>query len=405
MKKKMKIMRILTSLAIAAFLFAGSAFRCLAAEPEPEYSISIACSSTEYTAIGTNTVINFNYAAQLAFKNYVEAASNGRIAVNIYTNSALGNASEILLQCMQGVIECSTAGDSDLSNYYPNIQVFSIPYVFDNRIDFYEFLDGAYTAFMVEEIAQSCGVRIVAAFDNGGFRNFSNNVRQIHTAEDLKGLKIRCMQSASYITTLETLGATPTALAFSELYSALQTGVVDGQENAPLVMLDNSIYEQQKYYSLDGHSISPAFIIVNESWLRSLPEELQTVVLDGGKMAQTAARGTIGASEGLALNLLTDKGVEVYAPSAEEKETFKVVQEPVIEWLKGEIGEEPVDAFVEALAQKGQTAEGSQTAGAVTAAASQANVIPYIVAIVVLVLVILILAVKMKKSSASKQEE
>ena len=64
----MKIMRILTSLAIAAFLFAGSAFRCLAAEPEPEYSISIACSSTEYTAIGTNTVINFNYAAQLAFK-------------------------------------------------------------------------------------------------------------------------------------------------------------------------------------------------------------------------------------------------------------------------------------------------------------------------------------------------
>lgn len=401
----MKIMRILTSLAIAAFLFASSAFRCLAAEPEPEYSISIACSSTEYTAIGTNTVINFNYAAQLAFKNYVEAASNGRIAVNIYTNSALGNASEILLQCMQGVIECSTAGDSDLSNYYPNIQVFSIPYVFDNRIDFYEFLDGAYTAFMVEEIAQSCGVRIVAAFDNGGFRNFSNNVRQIHTAEDLKGLKIRCMQSASYITTLETLGATPTALAFSELYSALQTGVVDGQENAPLVMLDNSIYEQQKYYSLDGHSISPAFIIVNESWLRSLPEELQTVVLDGGKMAQTAARGTIGASEGLALNLLTDKGVEVYAPSAEEKETFKVVQEPVIEWLKGEIGEEPVDAFVKALAQKGQAAEGSQTAGAVTAAASQANVIPYIVAIVVLVLVILILAVKMKKSSASKQEE
>lgn len=405
MKKKMKIMRILTSLAIAAFLFAGSAFRCLAAELEPEYSISIACSSTEYTAIGTNTVINFNYAAQLAFKNYVEAASNGRIEVNIYTNSALGNASEILLQCMQGVIECSTAGDSDLSNYYPNIQVFSIPYVFDNRIDFYEFLDGAYTAFMVEEIAQSCGVRIVAAFDNGGFRNFSNNVRQIHTAEDLKGLKIRCMQSASYITTLETLGATPTALAFSELYSALQTGVVDGQENAPLVMLDNSIYEQQKYYSLDGHSISPAFIIVNESWLRSLPEELQTVVLDGGKMAQTAARGTIGASEGLALNLLTDKGVEVYAPSAEEKETFKVVQEPVIEWLKGEIGEEPVDAFVKALAQKGRAAEGSQTAGAVTAAASQANVIPYIVAIVVLVLVILILAVKMKKSSASKQEE
>lgn len=400
---KTKIMRILASLTMAVTLFAGSVCTCLAAEPEPEYSISIACSSTEYTAIGTNTVINFNYAAQLAFKNYVEAASNGRIEVNIYTNSSLGNASEILLQCMQGVIECSTAGDSDLSNYYPNIQVFSVPYVFDTRVDFYDFLDSAYTASMFEDIAQSCGVRIIAAFDNGGFRNFSNNVRQIHTAEDLKGLKIRCMQSASYITTLETLGATPTALAFSELYSALQTGVVDGQENAPLVMLDNSIYEQQKYYSLDGHSISPAFIIVNEAWLRSLPEELQTVVLDGGKMAQIAARGTIGASEGLALNLLTEKGVEVYAPSAEEKETFKVVQEPVIEWLKGEIGDEPVDAFMTALNESGQ-GDGGQTAGTVAAASGQANAIPYIVAIVVLVLIILVLAVKMRRSSSGSKE-
>lgn len=400
---KTKIMRILASLTMAVSLFAGSVCTCLAAEPEPEYSISIACSSTEYTAIGTNTVINFNYAAQLAFKNYVEAASNGRIEVNIYTNSSLGNASEILLQCMQGVIECSTAGDSDLSNYYPNIQVFSVPYVFDTRVDFYDFLDSAYTASMFEDIAQSCGVRIIAAFDNGGFRNFSNNVRQIHTAEDLKGLKIRCMQSASYITTLETLGATPTALAFSELYSALQTGVVDGQENAPLVMLDNSIYEQQKYYSLDGHSISPAFIIVNEAWLRSLPEELQTVVLDGGKMAQIAARGTIGASEGLALNLLTEKGVEVYAPSAEEKETFKVVQEPVIEWLKGEIGDEPVDAFMTALNESGQGG-GGQTAGTVAAASGQANAIPYIVAIVVLVLIILVLAVKMRRSSSGSKE-
>lgn len=165
---KRKMAKVFTSLAMAAFLFAGSVCTCLAAEPEPEYSISIACSSTEYTAIGTNTVVNFNYAAQLAFKNYVEAASNGRIEVNIYTNSSLGNASEILLQCMQGVIECSTAGDSDLSNYYPNIQVFSIPYIFDTRTDFYEFLDGAYAASMFEDIAQSSGVRIIAAFDNGG---------------------------------------------------------------------------------------------------------------------------------------------------------------------------------------------------------------------------------------------
>lgn len=403
---KKRITRLLSAVIIMVCLFTTSVLPGFAAEAEPEYSISIACSSTEYTAIGTNTVINFNYAAQLAFKNYVEAASNGRIEVNIYTNSSLGNASEILLQCMQGVIECSTMGDSDLSNYYPDIQVFSIPYVFDDRIDFYGFLDSPYAEAMFEDIAQNCGIRIIAAFDNGGFRNFSNNVRQIHTAEDLKGLKIRCMQSASYITTLETLGATPTALAFSELYSALQTGVVDGQENSPLVMLDNSIYEQQKYYSLDGHSISPAFIIVNEQWLQSLPADLQQVVLDGGEMAQVAARGTIAASEGLALNLLTDKGVEVYAPTAEEKETFKVVQEPVIEWLKGEIGDGPVEEFMAALQTENQAVNDSGAASvtAVAASANQTNVIPYIVAIVVLALAVIILIVKLKKAPQDKKE-
>lgn len=368
-------------------------------QTSPQYSISFACSSTEYTAIGNNTVINFNYAAQLAFKNYVEAASNGRIEVKIYTNSVLGNASEILLQCMQGVIECSTAGDSDISNYYPNIQVFSIPYAFDTRIDFYKFLDSEYVQSMFESIAQQHGVRIISAFDNGGFRNFSNNVKQIRNADDLRGMKIRCMQSASYITTLETLGATPTALAFSELYSALQTGVVDGQENSPLVMLDNSIYEQQKYYSLDGHSIAPAFIIVNERWLRSLPTDLQQVVLDGGKMAETAARGTIAASEGLALNLLASAGVEIYSPSSQEKETFRVVQKPVMDWLKGQIGAEPVDAFMNAA--RGNTANTSPSVvtPVQVSTVAKSNTIPYIIVIVVLALSVVIMAMKMKRKN------
>ena len=320
--------------------------------------------------------MNFNYAAQLAFKNYVESASEGKIAVNIYTNSSLGNASEILLQCMQGVIECSTAGDSDLSNYYPNIQVFTIPYSFENRAEFYEFLDGAYSQNMFDEIAKSTGVKIIAAFDNGGFRNFSNNIHQIHTADDLKGLKIRCMQSASYITTLETLGAVPTGLAFSELYSALQTGVVDGQENSPLVMLDNSIYEQQKYYTLDGHSISPAFIIVNEKWLRSLPDDLQQVVLDGGKIAQTAARGTIASTE---------------------RETFKVAQQPVMEWLGSEIGDKAVSEFMDALIEI-EPADTQTVGTSVNVSGDRTNVVPYIVMIVLLVLALAVVLIKLKRT-------
>ena len=394
----------LISFLVGAVLAAVCAIPVGAAKEEPRYSIRLACSSTEYTAIGQNTVMNFNYAAQLAFKNYVESASNGQIEVNIYTNSSLGNASEILLQCMQGVIECSTAGDSDLSNYYPEIQMFSLPYAFDDRAEFYDFLDGPYMEKMYEEIAAKTGVRIIAGFDNGGFRNFSNNIRQIHTAEDLKGLKIRCMQSAAYITTLETFGAVPTGMAFSELYSALQTGVVDGQENAPLVMLDNSIYEQQKYYSLDGHSICPAFLIVNEKWLRSLPEDLQAVVLEGGEMAQTAARGTITSTEGIALEFLEEKGVEIYTPNDSERESFKIAQEPVTKWLISELGEEDVAEFQEALTK---TAESSEDTGEETQnlKVSQANVVPYLVIIVLLVLTVLVIGKKYQRDMKKVKEK
>ena len=112
-KKPEKLLALLLTMVIL-FIYQSVPVAAAAEKPAEsktaEYSISIACSSTEYTTIGTNAVMNFNYAAQLAFKNYVESASEGKIAVNIYTNSSLGNASEILLQCMQGVFACFFPG-------------------------------------------------------------------------------------------------------------------------------------------------------------------------------------------------------------------------------------------------------------------------------------------------------
>lgn len=378
------VMALICSLNISAF----------ADTTEPEYSISMASISIEKTNIGDNTVTNFNYAGMLAFKNYVEAASSGRIEVNLYPNASLGNQQEIILQMMQGVIEVGTASDSDLSNYYPNLQLFTIPYVFSDRSEFYAFLDGEYVQAMHEEIAKTTGVRIISAFDNGGFRNFSNNIRQIKTADDVSGLNIRCMQSAAYLKTMEALGAVAQGISFSELYSALQTGVVDGQENSPLVMLDNSIYEQQKYYSLDGHIVSPCYFAVSESWYQSLPEDLQQVIIKGGKLAETAARGTICASEGMALTFLDEKGVEIYSPTPEEKDTFKVAREPVAEWLKGEIGDDVVEEYLAAVEASKAGQQASYSGDAAVAEAAQPSNTGFIVAIAVLGLAVVVLGIK-----------
>ncbi len=392
---KKRSLKMLLSVTMAVLLLCSMGLTAFAAEAEPEYSISMASISIEKTNIGDSSVTNFNYAGMLAFKNYVESASSGRIEVNLYPNATLGNQQEIIQQCMQGVIEVGTASDSDLSNYYPNLQLFTMPYIFSDRYEFYNFLDGEYVQAMNEEIADTCGVRIISAFDNGGFRNFSNNVRQIKTAEDVAGLNIRCMQSTAYIKTMEALGAVAQGISFSELYSALQTGVVDGQENAPLVMLDNSIYEQQKYYSLDGHIVSPCYFIVSESWYQSLPEDLQEIVIKGGKLAETAARGTIASSEGMALTFLAEQGVEIYSPTEEEKATFKVAQEPVAQWLREEIGTETVDGFLAAIEASRTGEEAAYVGTATEAAAGGASAATgYIVAIVILALAVVVLAVK-----------
>lgn len=314
-----------------------------------EYTIRLPSISVDFTSLGGKTIMNFNYAAQLAFKNYVETESQGRIEVEIYTNSSLGTGPEILQQCMLGIIEATTTGESDLSSYYPALQMFSIPYEFSNRTEFYAFLDSDYMETMYDDIAAKTNVRIIADFDNGGFRNFANNVRQIKTADDVKGLAIRSMQNSAHVFAFRSLGAIPTALAYSELYSALQTGVVDGQENSPMVMLDGSMYEVCKYYSLDGHMISPAYIAVNETWLNSLPADLKEIVLDGGKMAEIAARGAIVSGEELAMEIIRNSGTEIYIPTPEEKATFEIAREPVIEWLNDQLGADVVDGFTAAV--------------------------------------------------------
>ncbi len=318
----------------------------MAAETQDVITIKLPSISVQYTEIDGQEIMNFNWAAQLAFKNYVESNSGGRMVVELYANAQLGNGPEILQQCMQGVIEATTTGEADLSSYYPELQVFSVPFTFNNRMEFYDLQDSDYMAAIYDDIAAKTRIRIISSFDNGGFRNISNNVREIKSAADLEGLKIRCMEIPAHLRMFETLGALPTPMPFSELYMALQTGTVDGQENSAMVMMDGSIYEVQKHYTLDGHLISPAYIAVNEDWLLGLDADLQRVVLDAGRVAQMAARGAINSSESIALDRMRSFGTQIYSPTAEEKASFAISREPVIEWLKEQISPEKVDEFL-----------------------------------------------------------
>ncbi len=299
--------------------------------------VKIAFTDPPTLKIGDMEIYHPSYAAMLAFKGGFEKYTSGRYTVELYPYGTLGDAGSNLEQMITGVLQGGTPADGAIAPFYKNIQVFSIPYLFNSALTAYDILDGEFGRSLFDDMAAKSGLRVIASYDNGGYRNFSNNKREIQSAEDMKGLKIRTMDIPAHMEMVKALGASPTPIAFMELYSALQTGVVDGQENSAVTILGASLNEVQKYVTLDGHLLGLAFMVVSEDWFQSLSPEDQEAALKAGREATFAARGTVRYAESLAIKTLQDVGVQVYSPTAEQMETFKVAQSNSIEWLKANI--------------------------------------------------------------------
>lgn len=311
--------------------------------------VSLAFTDPPTLTIGDMTIYHPSYAAMLAFKGAFEKSTGGAYTVELYANGVLGDAASTMEQILTGTLTGSTPADGALSAFAPDIQVFSIPYLFDNPTIGYDVMDGPFGQELIEKIASETGFRVIASYDNGGYRNFTNSKREIRTAEDMKGLNIRVMDSPVYLELVKSLGASGTPIAFMELYSALQTGVVDGQENSAVTTLGASLNEVQPYCTLDGHLLGWAFLTIGEDWYQSLDDATKAAVDEAGREATLAARGTCRYAEALAIETLSNAGVQVYAPSAEELATFKVAQEPVIEYLKTIIDPGLVDGLLAAV--------------------------------------------------------
>jgi C4-dicarboxylate-binding protein DctP len=187
------------------------------------------------------------------------------------------------------------------------------------------------------------GVRTLGVGENG-FRNFTNRARPVKSPEDMKGLKIRTMENPAHMAMVKALGATPTPIAWGEVYMALQQGVVDGQENPVSVIEIGKFYEVQKYLTLDGHVYSVLPILMNDKLYTSLPAEIRTVIRDGGELMATISRGQNIRHVFNGVKILQDKGMQLYTPNEKELQMFRdATQKPVIEFISTKIDKKWVD--------------------------------------------------------------
>jgi TRAP-type transport system periplasmic protein len=287
----------------------------------------------------------------LVFEAYVESASGGRIEVNISPAGQLGGIKDGLEQAKVGAIQLAHGDEQTLDTFYRPMMILATPYLFANDEEAQRFLRSDFFTNIREQMAKESGLRLLAAASYG-FRCFTNSVKPIKSAADMKGIRMRVPPSPMSLAMVEAMGGSPTPVPWEELYGAMQAGVVDGQENPVGVALDYSFDQVQKYMTLDNHQLGLNSLVINEAFYQSLPPELRAIVVTGAEMAAATEYGERNYQARVsAVGALQGKGMEIYAPTLEEQDSFrKAVAEPMQAYLKKELDPGYVDAVYREIA-------------------------------------------------------
>lgn len=290
------------------------------------------------------------HAAATAFKAYVEANSGGTLKVEIFPAGQFGGDAPTMEGLRLGTLEMAVVHDGAIAGTFKPVIAFGIPFLFRDQAQAWAVMDGPFGQEFGEMMAKQVGIRALALADNG-IRHFTNNVRPIRTPDDMKGLKIRVQPSPVFQRLVEALGASPSAIPWAELPTALQQGVVDGQENSVTNILAASLYQHQKHISLDAHVYSIHAYLMNERFWQSLSKEQQKVVRDGVEIAKWIHRGMTTAQDLNAKDILEKVGMTVTVLSPQQIGAFREkAQGPVREYVEREVGKPLVDKLFAAIA-------------------------------------------------------
>ena len=289
---------------------------------------------------------NADWRAASAFKAYVEFNSGGKLKVEIYPANQLGGERQMAEQVRDGALDIAFVADGALGGFYPKIQVFAIPYLFPSAPIAWEVLRGPVAQGLAADINKSLGFHVLN-FSENGFRDFTNSKRPIRTPEDMKGLKMRTMESPVYIKMMQSMGSAATPINAAEMVMALQQNVVDGQENAPSTINMMGIADVQKFMSVDEHVFSAMLLIMADDSLAKLTPDQRKVVRDAAMLQASVNNSERARSTQANIDQIKAKGVQVYMTSPAEKELFKAAaQAPVVEYIRGQVGNELVDAML-----------------------------------------------------------
>ncbi|MGR3485886.1 MAG: TRAP transporter substrate-binding protein [Paracoccaceae bacterium] len=298
-----------------------------------------------------------DYDGLVVFEQYVEAASNGAIDVELFIGTQLCSTGA---ECIEGVAEgsidvyVSTSGG--VSGIFPFVQVLDLPYLMsDDRVAEAVLANGStFTRTMqdmVDEYSDGA-VRLMTVGNTGGWRNFANTDRRIAQPSDMEGLKIRTVVADLPQELVRALGASPTPIPWPELFTSFQTGVVDGSKNGITDIMNMKFPDAGlQYVTLDGHAYMGALWFMNDEAFMALDEDLRRVVVDGFYALQQATFASPKRKSIDAYQAFVEGGGDLYVPTPDERAMFAEAAAPVQDWFRANVdgGDQILDAMLETV--------------------------------------------------------
>ena len=321
---KKRVLSVLMASAMMVAVLAG----CSSSSTGSESGGSSAASGSEaaqseggeYAMIsGTTTPDNHPYNLGLVkMSELVAEKTNGAVTLDVFGNSQLGNERDLLEGLQLGSLQVTCVSTAPLAGFTDSFLVFDLPFIFETTEQARAVMDSEVGTEILNSVEDQ-GMKGLAWFENG-FRNVTNSKLPITVPDDLKGIKIRTMENPMHMEAFRVMGADPTPMAMGDVFTALQQGTIDAQENPIPIIETNKFGEVQHYLSMTGHLFSPAPVFISTDYFNSLPAEYQTAVQEAATEAVPYQREQIDEQNVTGLESLQAAGMEVNEP---EKEPFK----------------------------------------------------------------------------------
>ena len=277
----------------------------------------------------------------LKFAELVDEKTDGKVKIDIFPSAQLGDERANIEDLQMGTLDIAVSSTGPIGNFVEDFLILDLPFLFTGYDHAHKVLDGEIGQALIAKL-DDIGV-VGGAFWENGFREMTNSKRPIESVADVAGLKLRCMENQVHMDAFAALGMDPTPMAWSEVFTALQQGVIDGQENPIAVIYSQKVYEAQQYLAITNHVYSPSLVLFSKATFSKLDPEIQTALLEAAQEAADYERSCCEDGEAEQIAEMEELGLEVTYPDVTE---FQAAMGSVYEKYAAKFGQENIDAIV-----------------------------------------------------------